>query len=298
MTQMKQFRNTWVVLALMLAVLSCKGNKGGEAAVDSQEETTGLYDSRAVAAVEGQRAKAQTVVMYELPAPLKDRPEQILKRAGYTTSYNSRTRNPNWVAWHLTKAHTYGSHQRSSEKFTEDESVQAPRATDNDYYNSRYDRGHMCPAGDNKWDKLAMEQSFLFTNVCPQNHGLNKYEWNDLEIQCRSWAREYGAIDIVCGPIYYSQGERFKVGSNQDTQKTIGRNKVWVPDAFFKVILCRQGRPKAIGFIYRNEGVKQSRGEALHSVDEIERLTGIDFFPSLDDAVEDRIEASSSLLGW
>ena len=295
---MKQYRNMWLVLALMALVLSCKGNQG-EAAKASQDESTGLYDTRAVATAEGQQAKAKTVVMYEMPAPLKDRPEQILKRTGYTTSYNSRTKNPNWVAWHLTKGHTYGSNQRENEVFTEDESVQAPRATNNDYYNSRYDRGHMCPAGDNKWDKLAMEQSFLFTNVCPQNHGLNKYEWNDLEIQCRSWAREYGAVDIVCGPIYNSQGERFKVGAgSQEQQKTIGRNKVWVPDAFFKVILCRQGRPKAIGFIYRNEGVKQSREEAVRSVDEIERLTGIDFFPSLDDAIEDRIEASASLSDW
>ena len=295
---MKQYRNMWLVLALTALVLSCKGNQGGTAKA-SQDESTGLYDTRAVATVEGQQAKAKTVVMYEMPAPLKDRPEQILKRTGYTTSYNSRTKNPNWVAWHLTKGHTYGSNQRENEVFTEDEGVQAPRATNNDYYNSRYDRGHMCPAGDNKWDKLAMEQSFLFTNVCPQNHGLNKYEWNDLEIQCRSWAREYGAIDIVCGPIYNSQGERFKVGgSSQDAQKTIGPHKVWVPDAFFKVILCRQGRPKAIGFIYRNEGVKQSREEAVRSVDEIERLTGIDFFPSLDDAIEDRIEASASLNGW
>ena len=299
MIQMKQYRNMWLVLALTALVLSCKGNKGGEVAVASHDESAGLYDARAVASVEGQQAKAKTVVMYEMPAPLKDRPEQILRRTGYTTSYNSRTKNPNWVAWHLTKTHTYGSHQRNCERFTEDESVKAPRATDNDYYNSRFDRGHMCPAGDNKWDKQAMEQSFLFTNVCPQNHGLNKYEWNDLEIQCRSWAREYGAIDIVCGPIYNSQGERFKVGvSSLDVQKTIGPHKVWVPDAFFKVILCRQGRPKAIGFIYRNEGVKQSREEAVRSVDEIERLTGIDFFPSLDDAIEDRIEASASLSGW
>ena len=81
-------------------------------------------------------------------------------------------------------------------------------------------------------------------------------------------------------------------------QKTIGKGRVWVPQAFFKVILCRQGKPKAIGFIYRNEGVKQSREEALRSVDEIEALTGIDFFPALDDAVENRIEANASLSEW
>ena len=301
-----KFGKLLTVLALMVLVLSCKGNKGE--AVDSQEDATGFYDTRAVARAETSTAspsgtseaqKAKVVRMYEIPAPLKDRPEQILKRKGYTTSYNSRTKCPNWVAWHLTKSHTYGSNQRELEKFTVDEDAKDGRATDNDYYNSRYDRGHMCPAGDNKWDKEAMEESFLFTNVCPQNHGLNKYEWNDLEILCRDWAREYGAIDIVCGPVFSSGGERYRVGNgSQDTQKTIGRNKVWVPDAFFKVVLCRQGKPKAIGFIYKNLGQKQPMVDAVYTVDEIEAMTGIDFFPALDDQTEDRVEASASLTAW
>ena len=272
-----------ITLLLMLAasVMGCKGNKGaGAEAATAAGEVNGFYDSRAAAA-NARKGEQKTVTMYELPAPLTDRPEQIMHRKGYTASYNSKTRNPNWVAWHLTKDHTYGHNQRKNEAFTEDSDVKAPRATNNDYYNSRYDRGHMCPAGDNKWDPQAMAESFLFTNICPQNHGLNKYEWNDLEIQCREWAREFGAIDIACGPIYDAAGD----------QKTIGHNRVWVPSAFFKVILCRQGTPQAIGFVYRNEGVKQSRAEAVRSVDEIEHLTGIDFFPALDDKTEARVEA-------
>lgn len=295
----------WLLVVLSAMMLACKGNKGVQAVETNGEKTTGLYDAQNAGRAEAQtagatmRQTAKTVVMYEMPAPLKDRPEQILKRKGYTVSYNSETKNPNWVAWHLTKSHTYGSFQRRQEMFSEDESVKAPRATNNDYFNSRYDRGHMCPAGDNKWDKEAMTQSFLFTNICPQNHGLNKYEWNDLEIQCRDWAREYGAVDIVCGPLYSSKGGRYKVGSSREPQqKTIGRNKVWVPDAFFKVVLCRQGRPKAIGFVYRNEGVKQLKTEAVRTVDEIEALTDIDFFPALDDEIENRIEASANLSDW
>ena len=276
---MKRNNMIWL-LVLTMAMLSCKGRKS-EAQTEVTKTQAAFYDASAA-------QKARTVTMYEMPAPLKDRPEQILRRKGYTVSYNQQTRNPNWVAWHLTKDHTYGSNQRKQEMFAEDEQVGHPRATNNDYYNSRYDRGHMCPAGDNKWDREAMHQSFLFTNICPQNHGLNKYEWNDLEIQCREWAREYGAIDIVCGPIYKEGRE----------QRTIGRSRVWVPDAFFKVILCRKGRPKAIGFIYRNEGVKQTRQEALRSVDEIERLTGIDFFPALDDQTEARVEAEAELSAW
>ena len=284
---MKEYRNV-LLLALTALVLACQSNKGGEAA-----QKDGLYGSQTsvkALTAEEQAAvkKAKVVRLYEIPAPLKDRPEQILHRKGYTVSYNNATRNPNWVAWHLTKSHTYGSNQRSGEVFTEDVSVSKPRATDADYYNSRYDRGHMCPAGDNKWDKEAMAQSFLFTNVCPQNHGLNKYEWNDLEMLCRDWAREYGAIDIVCGPVYSSSGE----------QKTIGKNRVLVPDAFFKVVLCRQGKAKAIGFLYRNEGKKQPMADAVCTVDDVERLTGLDFFPELDDATENRIEATATLSDW
>jgi len=284
---MKEYRNV-LLLALTALVLACQSNKGGEAA-----QKDGLYGSQTsvkALTAEEQAAvkKAKVVRLYEIPAPLKDRPEQILHRKGYTVSYNNATRNPNWVAWHLTKSHTYGSAKRNDEVFTEDVSVSRPRATDADYYNSRYDRGHMCPAGDNKWDKEAMAQSFLFTNVCPQNHGLNKYEWNDLEMLCRDWAREYGAIDVVCGPVY----------SSSDQQKTIGKNRVWVPDAFFKVVLCRQGKAKAIGFLYRNEGKKQPMAEAVCTVDDVERLTGLDFFPELDDKIENRIEATATLTDW
>ena len=276
----------WLFLMLTTFVVSCRNSNVGVSKDADDQRSTTFYQTRTA---EVEKVKKPSVTQYELPAPLTDRPEQILKRRAYTTSYNNKSKTPNWVAWHLTKAHTYGDHQRKNEVFFEDEAIESSlRATDNDYYNSRYDRGHMCPAGDNKWDPQAMRESFLFTNICPQNHGLNKYEWNDLEIQCRDWAREYGAIDIVCGPIFSSTGD----------QKTIGRNKVWVPDAFFKVILCRQGNPKAIGFIYRNEGKKQTQEEALRSVDEIETLTGIDFFPSLDDATETRIEAETSLEEW
>lgn len=285
------------------ALTSCK-NTMLKSGADNEQDATEFFDAESADKANATTTTAETstkesanaskpygqstFTQYELPAPLTDRPEQILHREGFTVSYNKTTKNPNWVAWHLTKSHTYGRYQRNEELFTEDMSVSAPRATDNDYYSSRYDRGHMCPAGDNKWSNTAMTESFLFTNVCPQNHGLNKYDWNDLEKLCREWAREYGSVDIVCGPIYYGDGE----------QKTIGRNRVWVPDAFFKVVLCRKAMPKAIGFIYKNEGRKQLMENAVRTVDEVERITGIDFFPALKDNVEERVEADATLSRW
>ena len=296
-------RNLFVLLTATLLTLGACRNSSPQSA-NNTDEATEFFDAESASEAQGNANDAYTrtdnantgkqrngqpaITQYELPAPLKNKPELILRREAYTVSYNKTTRNPNWVAWHLTKSHTYGRYNREKEIFTEDTSVGTPRATDDDYYTSRYDRGHMCPAGDNKWSNTAMTESFLFTNVCPQNHGLNKYEWNDLEMLCRDWAREYGSVDIVCGPIYYGQG----------MQKTIGRNKVWVPDAFFKVVLCRKGASKAIGFIYRNEGRKQLMENAVCTVDEVERITGIDFFPSLKDDVEERVEAEATLSRW
>lgn len=168
----------------------------------------------------------------EIPAPLKNSGELILKRTGYVVSYNAETKLPNWVAWHLTAERCTGNAKRQQKEFHEDEDVPTPRATDWDYYNSRFDRGHMCPAGDNKWSERAMHESFLFTNICPQNPNLNRGDWNEMENQCRKWAKEYGDVYIVCGPILY-----------KGKHKTIGKNKVVVPEAFFKVVLCMNGTP-------------------------------------------------------
>lgn len=214
-------------------------------------------------------------------------PSMILERTGYVTSYNKKTKLPNWVAWHLTAENTKGSHSRKGIDFMEDEDVPTPRADDWDYYNSGYDRGHMCPAGDNKWDSEAMRQSFLFTNICPQAPGLNRGDWNEMENACRSWARENGDIYIVCGPILY-----------KGRHKTIGKHKVVVPEAFFKVVLCMRGTPKAIGFIYKNEDGNRPKGDYVNSVDEVERITGFDFFASLPDDVEKAVESMADLDDW
>ena len=214
-------------------------------------------------------------------------PEQMLVRTGYVTSYNKTTMLPNWVAWHLTADRTEGPAKRSGVDFQADMDVPAPRAEDSDYYGSGYDRGHMCPAADNKYSERAMEESFLFTNMCPQNGNLNRGDWNEMEQACRRWAKSYGGVYIVCGPILY-----------KGKHKTIGKNKVVVPEAFFKVVLRTGDNPKAIGFIYKNAEGNRPKGDYVNTVDEVERITSIDFFPSLPDDVETKVEATADIADW
>lgn len=217
-----------------------------------------------------------------------DEDETVLNRFAYSTSYNDVTKLPNWVAWELTAAETRGSHTRRGVNFLEDDNVRGRRATSADYSRSGYDRGHMCPSADCKWSEQAQEQSFLLTNICPQDRGLNGGAWNDLEQLCRKWARRYGSLHIVCGPVFYDDKQ----------VKTIGRNRVAVPHAFFKVVLRLGKHPQAIGFIYDNVSDAQPLSQSRRTVDEIERITGMDFYPQLPDSIENKVEAAFDEYEW
>lgn len=218
-----------------------------------------------------------------LPASI---PSIILRRKAYMTSYNSETHNPNWVAWHLTAEHVDGEIPRLR-YFIEDEQVPTPRVTNEDYKGSGWSRGHMCPAGDNKWDEVAMRESNLLTNICPQHSSLNSGLWNVIERDCRKWAKRYEDLYIVCGPVYLNR-----------EHETIGLNKVVVPEAFYKVILRLTPEPAAIGFVVRNNEGKKKKDQFVNTVDDVERITGIDFFPALPDDIENKVEAKADINDW
>ncbi len=222
----------------------------------------------------------------EIPKILINLPEQIIKRKAYSLSYNKETKCPNWVAWYLPANHTDGEWARSND-YREDYDVPAPRATNDDYRGSSWSRGHMCPAGDNKWNSDAMSETFLLSNMCPQNRSLNSGLWNRVETDCRRWAEKYGGVYIVCGPLYYNK-----------EHEVIGYNKVVVPEAFYKVILRLKGNPQAIGFIVKNNEGTKKKDQFVNTVDEVERITGIDFFPALPDSIENAVEAYANLEDW
>lgn len=133
-----------------------------------------------------------------------------------------------------------------------------------------------------------MNQPFLLTNMCPQDGSLNGGAWQKLEDKCRTWAIQFSDIYIVSGPIY----------SGGKVSRTIGSSKVAVPDAFFKVVLCLEGTPKAIGFLYKNNPSSQSIKDCVCSIDSVEELTGFDFFHYMEDEIENTIEAKSELKKW
>ena len=213
----------------------------------------------------------------------------LFEYEGFSLLFDTETMCPRWVAWELTAEETRGNVSREGIDFKEEEKVpKESRVVSSDYNGGHYGRGHMCPAGDMKWSQKAMTDCHYMTNICPQTAELNKNWWEHLERACRQWARQYGSIQIVCGPVF------------SDSPKRFGRShRIAVPEAFYKVVLSlKDGDEKALGFLYANDNSAQPMEEAVCSVDEIERLTGIDFFSSLPDEQEDRLEAMTDLRAW
>lgn len=225
----------------------------------------------------------------ERPASIKNRSERILNRKNYSTSYNKHWKIPNWVAWKIDRSELKNNEARTNEFLPDPDLKESEAVTTNDYRGSGYDRGHMCPAGDNRYHWKAMQESFYMTNMCPQNHKLNSGDWNDLEEMCRFWAEKENGLYVVTGPIVTSKSPK-KIGRKQ---------KVVVPDAFFKVILSTTGKqPRALGFIFENKNTRQHLGKYAMSVDEVEAITGIDFFPALPDEIETMVEKQINLRSW
>lgn len=212
----------------------------------------------------------------------------ILQYEGFTVTFNEEMRQPDFVAWELTASKAMSEiASRKDADFAVDESVDGC-ATLEDYKHSGFDRGHMAPAADMKWSKKAMRDCHYLTNICPQLDKLNSGPWATVEKNCRKWAEKFGVIYIIAGPVL----------SDQLTRK-IGNTPVPVPERFFKVVIAPfNNPPMGIAFLMPNGYIRGGAQSTVTTIDEIEAITGFDFFSALDDEIENDIEAQHSLMKW
>ncbi|MGN1188961.1 MAG: DNA/RNA non-specific endonuclease [Candidatus Ornithospirochaeta sp.] len=213
---------------------------------------------------------------------------EIIEHTGYTLSYSEEYEVPEWVAYELTREEVITQAVERKDNFREDKAVSTGSATLNDYKKSGYDRGHMAPAADFRWSFDAMNDTFYLSNMCPQTHAFNAGIWSDLEEAVRSIAYEDECVYVVTGPVL-----------TDGPYETIGENEVAVPKYFYKVILdYTLPTVKAIGFIMPHENSKEPLSYFAVTVDEVEEITGLDFFPLLPDDEEERLESSLDTTLW
>ena len=139
----------------------------------------------------------------------------------------------------------------------------------------------MAPSATVDTSKEAMEESFLLSNITPQTAKFNRKGWRVLELLVRDWANERGELYVVTGILF------------EGKSKTIG-NGVHVPSHFYKVIYDT-GSQEMLAFIIPHEDFsKKKLSDFIMSVDEVEKRSGLDFNPDLDNVLEKRLEGEVS----
>ena len=209
---------------------------------------------------------------------------QLINHSYLSLSYNENHEQAEWVYYLLTSEMINGKYQRT-ENFRNDNKVTSGSAHKSDYFKSGYDRGHLAPAGDMKISSTSMSESFLLSNISPQNPSFNRGGWKRLETQVRSWVLSENEMFVVTGPVLSNP-----IGS-------IGSNSVTIPRYFYKIVYSKLEN-KMIGLLMPNKKINNELKYYVKSVDYIENLTGIDFFHQLDDKYEDKLESKINLKKW
>ena len=208
----------------------------------------------------------------------------LLCRMGYLLAHDDELLTPIWVAERLTREKVLARLPRKDNFRADPDLEPGKRAELADYKGSGYDRGHMAPSADMTWHPIAMDESFLLSNMVPQDSKNNQQIWASLEAYIRDWAIARGEIIIYTGPIY----------DNGEANLTIGKNMVGVPDRLYKVIYDTQ-RKEAIAFLLPNRPLNPKfLSSYIVSVREIESLTGLNFLSSLPRKEQNRIEKTRS----
>ena len=226
------------------------------------------------------------VFQYGFPGPIND----LNATLSTTSSFDRRTRNPHWVAEHITPASLNANNaDRKHSIFVEDASIPAKfRAKLHDYFRSGYDRGHQVPAADAKWSQDALDQTFLLSNMCPQvGDGFNRDYWAHLEDFCRRLTNYFPSVRIVTGPLYLPHKDP-ETGKYKIEYEVIGNPpNVSVPTHFYKVIFAEDGKTggtvSLAAFVLPNAPIASDKPltDFEAPIEAVERASGLEFAQKL-----------------
>lgn len=230
------------------------------------------------------QAEATTAANRQTLLPASDSNAVVYHHA-YCLEYSEADEQPRWVAYMLCRSRTDGPYNRKTThgcQFRIDEAILSQSATPADYKKSGYSRGHLVPAADMKWDSLAQVETFLLSNISPQRDSFNSGVWNRMEMQVRRWAEQYDTLYIVTGPLLADGGEGY-----------IGDSHITIPTAFYKAIYIPSIH-QTIAFLIPHKKSKAHLKTFALSIDSLETITGINFFPEIND--ETVLEASMEFI--
>lgn len=222
----------------------------------------------------------------------------------YELEYDKSKFHSRWVAFRFdgnTRAQSVG---RSDEPFMDDPSLSSTLHIGYKGFGPGYDRGHLCASADRLYDRTANEQTFYMSNMSPQLSSFNQGYWVTLESQVQKLGRSKTFSDTL----YVVKGGTIKEGQIKSYITRNNGNKVAVPKYYYMALLkVKNGvyhsiafwmEHKEYGYSYNNKAPLSEIMNHAVSVNELEQLTGIDFFPNLPDATEEKVEDQKDINTW
>ncbi|MCB9235605.1 MAG: DNA/RNA non-specific endonuclease [Bacteroidia bacterium] len=227
--------------------------------------------------------------------------EEVIHHKMFSLVYAEKHEQAKWVA-HLIPPEVMEGKEGRTNDFRPDPLIKTGSAVEEDYFLKKelpdgsfeydgfgYDRGHLAPSADFRWSGVALSESYFYSNMSPQNPDFNRGIWADLEARVRGYIyrNPQSILYVVTGPLLNEELNHIERGMN----------KVSIPKAYFKVVAdLSQG--KAIAFVLPNEPSAQLLSSFAKSIDEVETLTGIDFFADLEDGLESKLESQKVVEDW
>jgi endonuclease G len=224
---------------------------------------------------------------FDFAWPAYSTDQAIIERIYYTLEYNDEHEQADWVAYQLFADSLKLPKFQRKDDYRKDTRVKTGSAALVDYKGSGFDRGHLAPAADFSYSEYALSQSFFMSNMSPQAPSFNRGVWKKLEEQIRDWAMEHDHLYVITGPVL------------NKTFNTIGKNNVSVPEQYYKIVLdIDKPGIKALAFLMKNEKSSEDLTHFVVTIDELEKLTNLDFFPTMSDELEDILESSLQTDEW
>jgi len=215
---------------------------------------------------------------------------KVLTNWSYITGYDEQRKNPLWVAYRLGNmkgVFEYKNWERP-DRFIPDRRT-TTQIDHEAYISSGYQRGHMAPNATmlSQYGQMGQMETYLMTNICPQTPKLNQNLWSALEkleretiSQDDTKNKEVHDVFVITGPVFSAKPDTLKSG-------------VAVPHSFYRILAYRRGylsTIKAVAFLLPQQPQSSNLMDYLCTVDEIEALTGLDFFPELTEAKQKNLE--------
>lgn len=212
---------------------------------------------------------------------------QVIDRGSFAVGWSRSLKHPLWVAYHVPAEKAYEAGKRPP--FRADPSAPGSPAA-SAYKNSGYDRGHMAPnyAIATRFGTEAQKDTFYMSNIVPQRPGLNRGPWREVEHRIADlWTAKYGEIWVIVGCVPGNPEDRLPSG-------------VDVPTAYWQLIVARSEDGVRALALYMPQDLPFS-AFPMHNIvtiDELERLTGLDLLSDLPNFLEKPLEAHLPTRLW